>query len=100
MKLQRFIYYNKNNQKKTIQVQICKSLWSKASGLMFKKNSPPLLFVFNKEKDLSIHSFFCKPFQAVWIDKNKKVTKTLEIKTGGFNFSGNGKYLLEIPLKI
>jgi uncharacterized membrane protein (UPF0127 family) len=93
-----FEYYE-GEKKKEINAQICKSFFSKAFGLMFKKNSPPLLFVFDKEKTLSIHSFFCKPFIAIWLDKNKKVTKKVLVKNWKFSIFGKGKYLLEIPLK-
>jgi len=98
IKLKRFTYYE-GKDKKIIQVKICKSFWSKFSGLMFKKSSLPLLFIFDREKTLSIHSFFCKPFIALWLDKEKKVTKKLEIKKWRPNFSGKGKYLLEMPIK-
>ncbi|MDO8516719.1 MAG: hypothetical protein Q7S33_01210 [Nanoarchaeota archaeon] len=79
-----------------IDAKECKSIWSKFSGLMFRKTSPPLLFVFNKEKTLSIHSLFCMPFIAVWLNKNKKPTKIIEVKKTMFNISGKGMYLLEI----
>jgi uncharacterized membrane protein (UPF0127 family) len=65
---------------------------------MFRKDSPPLLFTFNKEKKLSIHSFFCKPFTAIWLDDKKRITKSIKIKNWRPNFYGTGKYLLEIPL--
>jgi len=86
-----------NNRKHVIDVKLCKSILSKFRGLMFKKNSPPLLFAFSKEKTLSIHSFFCKPFTAIWLDQNFHATKIAKIKTSRFNISGRGKYLLEIP---
>ena len=96
--LEKFTYITEKNKKRTIKVKVCKSIWSKFSGLMFRKNSPPLLFVFKKEQTLSIHSFFCKPFKAAWIDDKKKITKFIEIKKWRASFSGKGKYLLEIPL--
>lgn len=99
MGLETFTYYF-NGTKKQIKVKICKSFWSKFSGLMFRRNSPPLLFIFKKEKRLSIHSFFCKPFRAFWLDKNKYVTKFIDGKTWRINYSGFGKYLLEIPEKL
>lgn len=98
MVLTSFTYYL-NNKKQSIRVKECRSIWSKFSGLMFKKNSPPLLFIFNKEKTLSIHSFFCKPFRAIWLDKKRKSTKSVDILTWRPNISGSGKYLLEIPLE-
>jgi uncharacterized membrane protein (UPF0127 family) len=73
--------------------------WKKFCGLMFKSSSPPLLFTFKKEKTLSIHSLFCKPFKAVWLDEKFQATKVLEVKTWKLNISGKGKYLLEIPIK-
>ncbi len=97
MTLQSLTYYD--NKKKTIYVKVCKSFLSKVSGLMFRKKSPPLLFVFNKEKKLSIHSLFCKPFTAIWLDENKKITKKVEITKWLPNISGRGKYTLEIPKK-
>ncbi|MDO8623412.1 MAG: DUF192 domain-containing protein, partial [archaeon] len=65
-------------------------------GLIFKNKSPPLLFIFNREKIISIHSLFCRPFVAIWLDKNKKVTKITDVKPWKTNISGKGKYLLEI----
>ncbi len=85
-----------NGKKKKINVKPCRSIWSKFSGLMFKSNSEPLLFIFKKNKTLSIHSLFCKPFTAIWIDDKKNATKVLHIKKPKINFSGKGKYLLEI----
>lgn len=92
----RFVYYDK--KKKSIDVEVCDNFIKKSVGLMFKKNSQPLLFVEDKEKIISIHSFFCKPFEAIWLDKNKKVTKKVIVKKWLPYISGKGKYLLEIPL--
>lgn len=80
-----------------INAKECSSFWSKLSGLMFKYKSPCLLFIFNRNKNLCIHSFFCKPFIAIWFDSDKKITKILNISKSGINFCGIGKYLLEIP---
>ncbi len=95
--LENFTFMDDKKRRITVKVKVCKSNWSKFSGLMFRKSSPPLLFVFRKEQTLSIHSFFCKPFKAIWIDDKMKVTKSIEIKKWGANFSGKGRYLLEIP---
>jgi uncharacterized membrane protein (UPF0127 family) len=97
MVLKKFNYYRKNN-KVTLKVEVCDTIWKKFSGLMFRKNSPPLLFTFKKEKNLSIHSFFCRPFKAIWLDEKFKITKEKEIFNWGPNFSGKGKYLLELPI--
>ncbi|MDD5417196.1 MAG: hypothetical protein PHU12_04445 [Candidatus Aenigmarchaeota archaeon] len=49
-------------------------------GLMFKgSDSEPLLFRLNKF-ERTIHSFFCPPFEAKWLDANKKIIRTEKIK--------------------
>jgi len=98
MNLKNIIYYE-NKKKRYIKGKICKTYWSKAFGLMFRKKSPPLLFVFNDTKKRYIHSFFCKPFTAIWLNKNKRVTKKVEINRWLPNISGKGEYILEIPKK-
>jgi uncharacterized membrane protein (UPF0127 family) len=92
------LVYSINSKEQKINVKVCRSIWSKLSGLMFRKNSPPLLFVFKNERQLNIHSFFCKPFRAIWLDKKGKATKSVDIFNWKPNISGYGKYLLEIPL--
>ncbi|MBD3252774.1 hypothetical protein GF386_03525 [Candidatus Pacearchaeota archaeon] len=80
-----------------MNVKVCKDVLSKTSGLMFKKNSPCLLFVFRK-KGPAIHSFFCKPFIAIWFNDNEIVHVRL---IEGWKFSIKPKKefnkLLEIP---
>jgi len=90
--------YVEGKKKKSIKVEVCDTFWKKFSGLMFRKSSPPLLFPFSKETTLSIHSLFCKPFIAIWIDSKKRVTKKKFINYPWLNFSGRGKYLLETPV--
>ena len=96
MALKKITYYV-DGKKKMIKVKVCDTLSKKFMGLMFRKNSPPLLFVFNKNKTLSIHSLFCKPFRAVWLDDKFRSTKVTDVKTWKLNISGRGKYLLEVP---
>jgi len=96
-KLQTTNYFIDGKPKK-IKVKICNTILSKATGLMFRRQSPPLLFVFSKNKTLSIHSFFCKPFKAIWLDDGMHATKIIDVKNWKLNISGKGKYLLEIPI--
>jgi len=91
------ITYFVDGKKKTIKVKVCDTILKKSLGLMFRKNSPPLLFIFNKNKKLSIHSFFCKPFKAIWLDDKMHATKVSNIDNWRLNISGKGKFLLEIP---
>ncbi|MBP7708517.1 DUF192 domain-containing protein [Candidatus Pacearchaeota archaeon] len=97
MTLPIFTYYN-NGKKTKIPVEVCDTIWKKFRGLMFRQTSPALLFLFKKNQTIAIHSFFCKPFRAIWLDDKKRVVKFLEIKNWRPNFSCYGKYLLEIPL--
>ena len=90
------ITYSLDGKNKKIKVKICDTFLGKFLGLMFKKNSQPLLFVFDKTKTLSIHSLFCKPFTAIWLDEKMHATKILDVKSWKLNISGRGKYLLEI----
>jgi uncharacterized membrane protein (UPF0127 family) len=96
MVLKKISYYI-NGKKKTTKVKLCNTILEKFFGLMFKKNSPPLLFIFKKNKTLSIPSFFCKPFQASWLDEKMQTTKIANIKKWKLSISGKGKYILEIP---
>ncbi|MEI7718801.1 MAG: DUF192 domain-containing protein [archaeon] len=95
--IQNFSYYQ-NKKKKTLNVEVCDTFWKKFSGLMFRKNSKPLLFPFLKEENLSIHSFFCKPFKAIWIDDKLQITKEKEVYNWRPFINGKGKYLIEIPI--
>ena len=90
--------YHIGTKTKTIKVKPLTTIFQKALGLMFKSQSPPLLFIFKREQPIAIHSLFCKPFVAIWLDKNKKATKVEKIKNWRFHISGRGKYLLELPI--
>lgn len=57
-----------------------------------------MLFVFSKERKLTIFSYFCKPFTALWLDENMHVTKKEKVLNWRFSISGKGRYLLEIPI--
>jgi len=91
--MKKFIFYE-NGRKREIKVQEVPIF---STGLMFKRKSPPLLWDFGKERKISIHSFFCMPFTAIWINKKKKAVKTEKIKKWKISISGFGRYLLEAP---
>lgn len=86
------------SKKFEIKVKKCESLYSQIIGLMFKKNSTSLLFIFKKPKSISIHSFFCKKFIAIWFLKEKIICLKI-IKPNKFSIKPNKKFdkLLEIP---
>jgi uncharacterized membrane protein (UPF0127 family) len=89
--------YTTQGKKKTIKV---KPVTTFSTGLMFRSSSPPLLFELNKERKFSIHSLFCKPFTAIWLNEKKQAIKIKNIKNWKLKISGKGKYLLEIPTRI
>ena len=92
----KFKFKNKNI---SLDVVECRSVFSRARGLMFRRKSKPLLFIFGKSVDQSIHSFFCKPFFAIWFNKNKIIEKRL-VKSWGISVKPKEKFdkLLEIPV--
>ena len=81
-----------------LDVKECKNIFSKMSGLMFRKKSKPLLFYFGKSRRGSIHSFFCKPFFAIWFNGGKVVDEKF-VKPWIFWIQPKEKFdkLLEIP---
>ena len=81
-----------------IDVEKCSNFISQIRGLMFRKKSKPLLFIFNKPVRIRIHSFFCKPFAGVWFMKNKIVDVKI-VKPWIFSIRAKEKFdkLLEIP---
>ena len=79
--------YKIGTKEKTITAKPLTTILQKTRGLMFKSKSPTLLFIFNKEKTLTIHSIFCKPFIAIWLDKKKKATKIEKVTNWRFHIS-------------
>ena len=88
-------YENKNIN---LDVKECRTIFSQTSGLMFRKKSPALLFVFKKPLRMAIHSFFCKPFIAVWFIDDKIVDMKF-VKPWKVHIKPKNSFnkLLEIP---
>jgi uncharacterized membrane protein (UPF0127 family) len=97
-KLKQVTYFI-NGKKHEIKAKVLDNFFSQGLGLMFRTNSSPLFFVFNKERNLSITSLFCIPFRAIWLNKKMQAIKILDVKRWKFHIPGKGKYLLEIPFK-
>ena len=89
---------NINNKNVEIKIKECKNILSKAIGLMFKKNESPLLFTFKKPTKTPIHSFFCRPFIAIWL-LNDKIIDIKKINPNRLTIKPRQKYnkLLEVP---
>jgi len=90
--------FNFKNKDFELDVRECLTVFSKARGLMFKKNSKPLLFVFKRPTKQPIHSFFCQPFIAIWFN-NKRVVDVKLVKSKKILIKPKEKFdrLLEIP---
>ncbi len=91
----------RNNQILAKEPKLCKNNFSKALGLMFSKQKT-LIFIFNKEKIISLHMFFVfYPIDVLFLNKNKKVVQLKE------NFKPfriiipkkPAKYIIELPDK-
>ena len=61
---------------KVKKVLYCNSILAKGIGLMFSMSKDlAMVFVFNREKSVSLHMFFVfYPIDIFWLDKDKKVT--------------------------
>ncbi len=72
----------------------------KLTGLMFKgKKAKALLFDFKKKARHTIHSFFCPPFLAIWLNEGKVVDfKIIPPNQPLIKSAQNFNKLLEIPL--
>jgi hypothetical protein len=96
-----------NSSKKKVlakECKECKSISSKAIGLMFSfpiKNKG-LIFFFEKEKRIDLHMFFVfYPIDLIFLDRKKKIIELKE-KFMPFTFyisKKKAKYLLELPVK-
>jgi len=91
--------FNYKGKKINIDVLECNTIFQKIHGLMFRKKSKPLLFIFNKKNREGIHSFFCLPFIAIWFDSNK-IVSIKYVKPWRIYVRPSRKFdkLLEIPI--
>lgn len=84
-----------------MKYKLCRSMWSKAGGLMFSKKRN-LIFVFDEEKRISLHMFFVFfPIDVLFLDKNKRIVE-IKRKFMPFTFyqsKKKAKYVVEIAEK-
>ena len=65
--------------------KICKGIFSKSLGLMFKIKAKTLIFIFKKEEFVPLHMIFVFfPIDVLFLNKNKEV---IEIKQNFKPFS-------------
>lgn len=87
-----------------MKVEIADTFWKKFAGIMFRgEHRHLMLFPLEKETrtGAAIHSFFCPPFDVLWLDSNKKVVD-LRKDIGPWNPNLMPKkecfYILEAPV--
>jgi uncharacterized protein len=94
----------KNNSDGQVIIEkhkVCKSLFSKATGLMFRKKADyALVFEFNRIKRISLTNYFVLyPIDVLWLDSSKRV---VEVKQGFRPFTNYtpkalALYVVELP---
>jgi len=79
------------------EVEVADSFLKHAKGIMFRKKiEKPLLFIFKKEAPVSIHSYFCIPFDILYMDKFGKVIDFVEkVRPGSVLSSVRCNYIIE-----
>jgi uncharacterized membrane protein (UPF0127 family) len=91
--------FSYKGKKYKIDVEECKTHISQAHGLMFRKKSKPLLFIFKRSSRVAIHSFFCVPFVGIWFNGEKVVDiKSVKPWITSIKPKENFDKLLEVPI--
>ena len=86
--------------KKTVlwkELELADNLIAHTKGIMFRKKiDKPMLFIFSNEQPVSIHSFFCIPFDIIYMDKFGKVINILyQVQPSNVLPKVKCKYILE-----
>lgn len=90
--------YLKQAKKRTVITKHCAdtNFATQFIGLMFSREvKQPLLF--HGKGRISIHSFFCPVFDAVFLDKKCQVVKALTVEPWNPLIAVNAFHLLELP---
>ena len=78
----------------------CTSFWQQTRGMMFRKKVIPLIFSFQKQQNISLHSFFCPGnMDLVFLNEDWKV---VELKRewpprSRYKSERSALFLLELP---
>ena len=93
--------YKKQNGCLLWNCVVADSPLKRAIGIMGKKKFEPLLFTFpyKHELPISIHSFFCPVFYAIFLDKWKKVVQIRKFSSAEMFTSLPAAYLIEVNEK-
>ena len=92
-------FFAYRGKKISVDVIECKTFIQKGTGLMFRKDNRALLFPFRRKVNRAIHSFFCKPFIALWFN-DKRIVDVQLVRPWQFSIRPKKKFniLLEIPV--
>ena len=80
---------------------VCKSVISKAAGLMFSRKKP-LIFAFDEEKIVPLHMLFVfYPIDVLFLDRDKVVVEIKErlMPFAFYTPKRKSQYIIEIPVK-
>ena len=96
------LFLNYKSKKFGLDVEVC-NLFRRFWGLMFcrREKAKSLMFVFNKPKNISIHSFFVFfPFVAIWLDDKDKIVDLRMVKPFRFGVypKKSSTKIVEIPV--
>lgn len=77
----------------------CVSAFSKTWGNMFARKAKSLVFVFNKEKKVSLHMFFVFfPLDVLFLDNKKKVVEMKQLKPFSvYSAANRATFIVELP---
>lgn len=80
---------------------LCNNILSQTRGLMFSTRKT-LVFVFNKEKYVPLHTWFVFfPITVLYLDERKKIVEQTVMKPFRFYSPQNkAKYVVEIPHEV
>lgn len=98
MEMERIVKVAKGKEKVLWKdAEVADSFLKHMRGIMFMKRiEKPLLFVFKKDGPVSIHSYFCIPFDIIYLDKFGKVKEMVErVRPGSVLPTIGCKYIIE-----
>ncbi len=83
-----------------INYKICKNILSQIRGEMFRKEIIPLVFEFNKEQKIGLHSWFVKePFDVIFLNNSWEVVELIHEFMPKTHYTPKKKamFILEMP---
>ncbi len=79
---------------------ICRNFWSKLRGQMFRKEIKPMLFIFEKEHRIDLHSWFVKePIDVIFLNAAWEVVEMIHefMPRKTYKPKQKAMFILEMP---